>query len=1144
MRLFWKIFAAVLVSFIAVTVLISYVIFVRQLAEAENGIVEGNVSVGDAMSRQVELGYLQSMWPFELLEVLSKRKDFLFWWVVRHDGTIHLADQAPFMKTQAGDYFPHLTKVKWDKHLFLDREQEYGISISPIEIGNRKWSFWLAFSLKDIAEARKKLILFDLVVCLSGIMTLGIILFFIVRHFIKPVKELTLGTAVIAKGDLVHRVKVESADELGQLAQAFNRMAEELQKRDARIRSIFEAAQHVSFIVTDHAGMDARILEFSPGAELIFGYRPEEVIGKPAALLHIAEDITRFPQILAATTRQETGATGELRLVRKSGEEFPALFSSHPICDAAGNVVAALAVSIDISELKRAEEALRIANHFRESIIEHAAEGLCVCHDILVYPFVRFTVWNQRMQEITGYSMEEINRLGWYQTMYPEPGMQTRAQERMARMRGGEDLRDEEWDITRLDGRKATLRISTTNLRSMDGQTHVLALMYDITERKITREALRESEMRYRLLAESATDVIWTVGMDMRLDYVSPSVTRLLGFTVEEAMARTMEQAYSPASFKKAMMTFAEEMAIESAGHGDPNRSRMMELELVHKDGNTVPVEGNFRFLRDSTGEAIGILSIVRDITERKAAEEATLRAKKDWEQTFDAVPDLIAILDEGYQIIRANGAMAAKLGLTPKECLGLRCYEAVHGTTEPPSLCPHRRLLMDGSEHTAEVYEDRLGGDFMVSVSPLFDAGGRLTGSVHVARDITDLKRTEEERIGLERRLQQAQKAESLGRMAGAIAHHFNNLLGVVIGSLELALLDLPKGSKPAAKIAQAMVASGRAAGISRSMLAYLGQSIGTTAPMELSEVCRGALPLLTLTLPKTVLLRTDLPDTGPIVHVDPVQFQQVLTNLVTNAGEAMGDREGEVALAVHVMPATDIRESRFYPPEWEPKDDSYARLSVSDNGIGMDPETLEKAFDPFFSTKFTGRGLGLAVVLGVVKAHNGALTVESAPGRGTVFRVLMPLSAEELPLPRKAELATSVPPENRGLVLLVDDEPMLRDMAQIMFEPLGHEVITAADGVEALEVFRKHQDRVQCVLLDLTMPRMDGWETLAALRALRPDLPVILASGYDEAKVMQGYHPERPQAFLHKPYAMKDLDAALGVALKASSGAISGVP
>jgi PAS domain S-box-containing protein len=444
--------------------------------------------------------------------------------------------------------------------------------------------------------------------------------------------------------------------------------------------------------------------------------------------------------------------------------------------------------------------------------------------------------------------------------------------------------------------------------------------------------------------------------------------------------------------------------------------------------------------------------------------------------------------------------------------------------------------------------------------------------------QDITERKRAEEERLGLEQRLHKAQKAESLGRMAGAIAHHFNNQLGVVMGNLELAMLTLPQGAKPRLNIAGAMAASGRAAEISRLMLAYLGQSMGVRAPLELSEVCREALPLLTAALPKNVHLKTEFPAEGPIIRADAGQIRQVLTNLVLNAGEAMGDREGDVTVAVGVKAAADIGASPFYPHEWKPGEESYACLSVADTGCGIDQESMTRLFDPFFSTKFTGRGLGLPVVLGMVKAHQGAVAVESTHGRGTVFRVFLPLAAEQPhPSPRVEadapeppgesdavalrgmilpsldgmgrgrvatshvqhphpaspiegeELISTALPADHGLVLLVEDDPAMRNMAETMLKVLSCKVITAADGVEAVEAFREHRDQVRCVLLDLTMPRMGGWETLEALRQLSPGIPVILASGYDQASVMEGSHAELPQVFLHKPYSMVELKAAL---------------
>jgi diguanylate cyclase (GGDEF)-like protein/PAS domain S-box-containing protein len=321
---------------------------------------------------------------------------------------------------------------------------------------------------------------------------------------------------------------------------------------------------------------------------------------------------------------------------------------ANPVRDETGKVVLNLTHATDITERKQVEDALRQEYSFRNAIIANVAEGLCVCHETTYYPFNKFTIWNDRMTEITGYTVEEINRLGWYQTVYPDPELQAKAIERMKRMRQSKDLRGEEWEITRADGNKRVLNISTSVVESDDGVVHVLAFMQDITERKRAQEALRVSETHYRLLAENARDVIWTVDMDMRLTYVSPSVTRLLGFTEEEAMARTMQQAFTPEVFEKTMQIFAEEMAIESEGHGDPARSRMLELDLVRKDGNTVTVEGNFCFLRDPTGKVIGMLSILRDITDRKRAEES-LRDSENRYRELSIIDDLTQLYNSRH---------------------------------------------------------------------------------------------------------------------------------------------------------------------------------------------------------------------------------------------------------------------------------------------------------------------------------------------------------------------------------------------------------------------------------------------------------------------------------------------------------------
>jgi CheY-like chemotaxis protein len=314
--------------------------------------------------------------------------------------------------------------------------------------------------------------------------------------------------------------------------------------------------------------------------------------------------------------------------------------------------------------------------------------------------------------------------------------------------------------------------------------------------------------------------------------------------------------------------------------------------------------------------------------------------------------------------------------------------------------------------------------------------------------------------------------------------------------------------------------------------MLTYLGQAQARPEPLDLSEICRRSVRLLQAAMPIDRALEADLPSLGPGISANANEIQQILTNLITNAWEAGSDVKGLVHLTVTTVSPAEIPVSRRFPLDWRPRDNAYACLEVVDRGSGIGEEDIEKIFDPFFSSKFAGRGLGLPVVLGIARAHGGAVTVKTEPGRGSTFRVFLPVSNAEVvsqadEAPRSPEVAWG------GTVLLVEDEPMVRKLGQSALTSLGFAVLLAGDGVEAMEVFRQHKDEVRCVVCDVTMPRMDGWETLAALRKLAPGLPVVLASGFDRSQVMAGNHPELPGAFLSKPYRLHELRDAIRRAL-----------
>jgi PAS domain S-box-containing protein len=517
---------------------------------------------------------------------------------------------------------------------------------------------------------------------------------------------------------------------------------------------------------------------------------------------------------------------------------------------------------------------------------------------------------------------------------------------------------------------------------------------------------------------------------------------------------------------------------------------------------------------------------------------EALQRSELRYRSILNASPDDITITDrEGRIIMVSPMAFTIFRGRPDAQFQGrpvtdfivpedrARAMERITQKRQglPTGASEYRGLRADGSTLDIEVNSDFIR-----------DASGEVTGMVLIVRDITERKQAEAARARLEAINRRLQKSESLGRMAEAIAHHFNNQLQAVMLSLELTAEEVAPGQSPSPRIELAMRSARKAAEVSTQMLTYLGQTDDKHVPLDLSTECQLGLTLLRVAVPQAVVLTTDLPSPGPVIRGSSHQFQQVLTNLVTNAWEATSGQPGTVRLTVKTVPAADLPEENRFPLDWQPRAPAYGCLEVADAGCGIAPKDFEKIFDPFFSTKFSGRGLGLAVVLGIARAHQGAVSVGSESGRGSTFRIFFPLAAEAAPAATVPLPVVASPRAARGVtVLVIDDESVVRKTLALALPRFGFTVHAAEDGVAALEIFRQHRSEIDCVVCDLTMPRMNGWETLSALRQLAPGIPVILASGYSGARALEGEHPDRPNAFLQKPYELKALINSLNAIL-----------
>jgi PAS domain S-box-containing protein len=409
--------------------------------------------------------------------------------------------------------------------------------------------------------------------------------------------------------------------------------------------------------------------------------------------------------------------------------------------------------------------------------------------------------------------------------------------------------------------------------------------------------------------------------------------------------------------------------------------------------------------------------------------------------------------------------------------------------------------------------------------IYPVKDEEGAVRDVVMVQEDVTQQRLMEQERSNLEKQLQHTQKLKSLGVLAGGIAHDFNNILMTILGNADLALLELSPLSGAKQSILEIQNAAQRAAELAKQMLAYSGKGKFVVEFVGINELIKEMVTMLEVSISKKCLLKFNFKPDLPTFEADVTQIRQVVMNLITNASEAIGDQEGVINITTGVQTCDKKYLESCYLPETI-KEGDYLFFEVNDSGSGMSQETKEKLFDPFFTTKFTGRGLGLSAVLGIVRGHKGAIRIESNIGEGTSFQVLFPVKENNSAQKKKKTTNKNALKDNaKGTILIAEDEESVLLVAKIMLENLGYTIITAVDGRDALEKYKISVDKIDLVLMDLTMPHMDGVQASNALREITPNLKIIISSGYNELEVVERFNEQKPAGFIQKPFRLEDL-------------------
>lgn len=526
-----------------------------------------------------------------------------------------------------------------------------------------------------------------------------------------------------------------------------------------------------------------------------------------------------------------------------------------------------------------------------------------------------------------------------------------------------------------------------------------------------------------------------------------------------------------------------------------------------------------------------------------KYAQALALSEARAWEQLteienlYDTAPVGLCLVGTDGRFQKVNHRMAQVDGLPPEAHVGKTIEEALH---EPGRTLAQICREVTRSGHPRPSFELSLAETgngaaaaapprtWLTSCFPVAARDGAVMGVQVVVQDITDIKSAEASRRQLEQQAQYAQKLESLGVFAGGVAHDFNNLLTGMLGNISLVLERGVFDEKTHGMLDASLQAARRASELTQQMLAYAGEGAIQATFLDLSRLIRDHLPLFRASVADHVELAIDCPDGLPSIVGDPSQMQQVVMNLVVNASEALGEAGGRIEIRTgHKECSTE--ELTQYSVCDDPWPGRYVYIEVSDTGCGIQRAALPRIFEPFYSTKFAGRGLGLAVAVGIVRRHRGAIAVQSTPGGGTVFRVLFPASTGPATVEEDAPTTKPGPWRGHGLVLVIDDEEIVRITAQELLQDMGFEVICAEDGFTGERLFRQYCRELVAVLLDLTMPGRNGVETYRAIQSCGVSVPIIVCSGFTQEQMLQQFQDEPQVRLLQKPYAYETLAALM---------------
>ncbi|MBW2093675.1 MAG: PAS domain S-box protein [Deltaproteobacteria bacterium] len=873
-------------------------------------------------------------------------------------------------------------------------------------------------------------------------------------------------------------------------------------------------------ISTDTGGI---ITLMNRAAEEVTGWKEQEAIGRPLhEIFHIINEKTRKPCVNPVEQVLETGGIVGLAnhtvLISRDGTEKILADSGAPIRDKDGRIIGVVLVFRDVTRQRQTErhflEKLRESEERYRDLFENAVDAI-----FTVDMEGNFIEVNKAFLNDGGYKKEEV--IGRHFSFMLHPDDLAIATEAYEKGRQGETF-NFETRAKRKDGSFVWYSFINRPILNNNGEVVAMhGIARNIDEQKRTEKALRESEEKFRITFESAPDSVTISRIeDGRYLYVNNAFCSFTGYSKDEAIGKTpFELALyaNPADREKLVSRLQENGMVDG-----------FELQFRMKDGRVLDGLLSGRIFR--YGKEDCLVAVTKDITEFKGTQEELRQSEKRYRDLFNSVSDLIYTQDLEGRFTNANRAMTSIFGYELDEFIGRKAADFMKQELMPLFYTEYiERIKKQGHCEGISGYftKDRQKIYLEYRSNLIKPAQGEpyISG---IARDVTERVLAERELKRLQKQMLQAQKMEAVGTLAGGIAHDFNNLLQAILGYTQILIMPRDESDPDIADLRQIEKAATRASELTQQLLTFSRKVESKPRPVNLNHEVQQVEKLLKRTIPKMIDIELRLEEGLATINADPAQLEQLMMNLGVNARDAMPEG-GKLFIETRNV----FLDESYCRDHLGARPGKYALLSISDTGIGMDKDTLEHIFDPFFTTKGVGKGtgLGLAMVYGIVKSHEGYIMCYSEPGQGTTFKIYLPVIEGETEDMRLEKREKPIPEGGHETILLVDDEDLLRGIGKDMLEKFGYTVLLAHDGESALELYSERAKDISLVILDLIMPGMGGKQCLVELLKMNPGIKVVIASGYSINGHAKDTLEAGARAFVSKPYEMNQM---LGVVRK----------